>query len=406
MVAEAARLLSYEEALALVLKTKGSMGREVVALSNLVGRTLAEPLVSRFDQPYFDSSAVDGYAFAEKDVRLGLVGRTFDLSGELQAGSSISLELVPGSVARVFTGAPLPKGTGAVVMQEDIDRSGDRVAVRGAVELGEHVRRQGEEIRAGELLLAAPTLIAPAELGAIAAAGFTEAVVFRQPNVGLLVTGNELQTPGSELMPGQVFESNSHAISSALLAMGLPEPTIRQSSDNVDELSGVIQELLQSCDLLITTGGVSVGDYDLVRPVFQSLGVRQVFWGVAIKPGKPVYFGQTDRCSVFALPGNPVSALTAFLLFVRPLLLALQMHDPSLKTVRRKLTQELSKKAGRCEFVPARMDDSHADPMTGRASHKASSLVGANGFVVLAAQQTKAEKGAMVDVLPLNWGIG
>ncbi|MEQ1935344.1 MAG: gephyrin-like molybdotransferase Glp [Fimbriimonadaceae bacterium] len=404
MVAERAQLLSYEKAKWLVLESARPLGTEVLSLHQLLGRVLASPILARCDQPRFDASAVDGYAFLASDVSEGLKGRTFALVGELQAGSDTCVPMNRGECVRVFTGAPIPAHTGAVMMQEFVRRNGDSVCCLDGAQVGDHLRRQGDEFRAGDVAIAPLTLITPAVVGAIAACGEAEAEVFCLPKVGLLVTGNELGSPGSELKDGQIYESNSFALRSAILGLGLPEPLVRFCPDDHDSIREVLDELLESCDVLISSGGVSVGDYDLVRPVLEELGVKQVFWGVAIKPGKPLYFGKKERCAVFGLPGNPVSALTTFALFVRPHLNHLRGMSPVEFPVQRTLSHALFKKAGRMEFVPARMDDTCVEPMIHRGSHKTSSLLDVNGFVILDGQTTSVELGSIVEVLPLRWG--
>ncbi len=403
MVSDQAGLRSYEEALELVSENRLRLGEEVLPLDLLMGRTLSRAILARHNQPRFDSSAVDGYAFCEADIRSGLGDSSYKVLGEIAAGSADQMVVEPGHSVRVFTGAPLPIGTGAVVMQEYVQRDGELIWCAESVILGENVRREAEEARAGDSLVPARTIVTPAVIGVISAAGHIEAEVFRQPQIAILVTGNELAKPGSALETGQIFESNSFALSAAIRALGLPPPEVRFCRDTSDSLREVISELLSSCDILLTTGGVSVGDYDLVRPVLAELGVEEVFWGVAIKPGKPVFFGKrvtavAGETVVYGLPGNPVSALVAFMLFVKP------MIAETTSVVKRFLVTSIKKKRGRMEFVPATFDDDDVQPMTARASHKTTSLVGANGLIVLNEEVEEMELGAEVDVLPLTWG--
>lgn len=402
MVANRDGLVSYEEALTLTLDRARPLGAEEVPLDKLLGRVLLSPVAATCDLPPFDNSAVDGFAFSMSDVQDGVRWRSFRLVGESRAGTHVPESIGHGEALRVFTGAPLPPGTGAVAMQEVCVVDDGHVKVDEAVDIEDHVRRRGCEGHLGDTIVPQMILTPPA-IGAIASGGHSSATVFKQPTVGILVTGDELALPGSSLRPGQIFESNGTAIRAALLALGLLDPVVLRSKDDVRSVEGALRELLDSCDVVITSGGVSVGEHDVVRPALQSAKVDQVFWGVAIKPGKPMYYGRRGNCAVFGLPGNPVSALVTFRLFVQPYVNKISGWSAAEKRERHVLTQSLTKRSGRAEFVPCQIRADGAHPVVGRASHKASCLAEADGLVILGSEVEIAAAGEQVDVLRLQW---
>lgn len=376
---------------------------ETVPLAELHGRFLAEPVYARCDLPPFDNSAVDGFALTRHDVDEGVRWRPFKLVGEMRAGSPESLALHPGETIRVLTGAALPEGTAAVAMKEIATIEDGHVRFDDLIEAGEHVRRAGDELSKGDLVVNAMR-VTPPVLAAIAAAGVPEAKAWALPRVGILVTGDELARPGAPLRGSQIYESNSFGLESAANAFGASVQAVLRAPDDERAICKALERLLDDCDVVVTSGGVSVGDYDLVRTALSSLGVEEGFWRVAIKPGKPIYFGRRGGTAVFGLPGNPVSAMVTFHLFVRPYLLALGgdlTPDPHFQLP---LTESLTKKPGRTEFVPCKVTASGVDPEVGRASHKASLLATADGLAVLPREGAEFARGEMVDVIPLRWG--
>lgn len=404
MVAEKSSMIDFDEALELVLSNANQLSTEIVAIEHLLGRNLAKPVFSICDLPLFDNSAVDGYALTASDIETGIRGASFELVGEMRAGCTGSVELSNGQVARVFTGAPVPIGTGGVAMQEIATTNGTTVRFGEEIEVGNHVRMRGEEVRIGEVLVGCG-VVNPATIGALAAGGIREAEVYRQPVIGILVSGDELASEGTEPEPGQIFESNGESLSAAVQSMGFSKPRIVRCPDDLHVTVAALSDLIDQSDLVITTGGVSVGDHDVLRPAFDRLGVRQVFWSVAIKPGKPLYFGRTDRCAVFGLPGNPVSALTTYYLFVKPYLNKVSGQASTRSRRSMTLMADLEKKPGRTEFVPCRIGSIGAHPMVGRASHKASCLSDANGFIILEKESEFMRAGSIVDVMEVIWGL-
>ncbi|MBV6459046.1 MAG: Molybdopterin molybdenumtransferase 2 [Fimbriimonadaceae bacterium] len=404
MIAEAATLIDFEDALRIVRSEAHPMPTEVVELPYLLGRVLAKPIHTRYDQPPFDNSAVDGFAICPADIQAGTDHRSFLIRGEMPAGSAEEFRLEPGETVRVFTGGALPANTGGIVMKEfaEVEGSSARFTVAGA--MGDHIRFGGSEARAGEAFVQ-PGLITPPVMAALAVAGASQADVFALPKVGILVTGSELVSPGESLARGQTYECNGTALAGAIRALGFHDPTVLRVDDTVESTTSALKRLMQNCDVLITSGGISVGEYDLVRRCLGNLGAREYFWQVAMKPGKPVYFGRAGDCAIFGLPGNPVSALVTFSLLVRPYLRAICGLPDERSSLCLPTTESLQKKAGRTEFVPCLWDQEGAEPILGRASHKTSCLAEANGLLVLPKDLDSLPAGESANVIELRWGM-
>lgn len=411
MATEGAGLVDYSQALETVLAHAVPLGAENCPLDRLLGRVTAEPVASLADMPRFDTSAVDGYGVHRDDIpRFGGDPVTLPVVGTAAAGSDpTAINLGPGEVVRILTGAALPAGVAAVVMQEDVSVEGGRATFSRAVRLGQHVRERGEEFAAGDTVVPAGLVVTPGVVAAIAAAGHASAAVAARPRVGLLVTGEELAAPGSPLGPGQIYESNSYGLAAALAAMGYPSPLVVRTPDRADETRRGLAQLLGECDVVITSGGVSVGEFDIVKSELGELAVETLLWRVAIKPGKPFYFGRLARpsgpCIVFGLPGNPVAAMVTFHMLVRPYLLAVQglaappvMHEA-------RLSAPLRKKAGRMEFVPCRVEDGVADPVVKRGSHMPGGLVGVNALLLFPRELEDLAEGDAVATTPLIGGL-
>lgn len=396
------RLLSFDEALAHVLSDADLLGIEPIKVEALLGRTLAEPIATTCDLPLFDNSAVDGYAITEQDLA-SEPGKRLALVGESKAGSTCSAELSPGTAIRVFTGAPIPKFTAAVVMQEHVELDGSEIRVDIIPEKGANIRRQGEEALAGTEIIPRGTVVGPSVLAALCSAGISEVAAVRLPKIGLLVTGDELLAPGKTLGPGQVYESNGFALGAAVRMLRI-EPILSHAPDEKVSLEAEFRNLIDQCDVVITSGGVSVGGFDLVREVFRSTGIEERFWGVALKPGKPFYFGKHGTRAVFGLPGNPVSALTTFFLLVRPYLQKICGRRHEFTWFEKQLNGDLYKATHRTEFVPGRTEGDSIVPLVGRASHKSTCLAEADALILFPESASQLESGARVNVISLRWG--
>jgi molybdopterin molybdotransferase len=320
-------VLSVAEALERVLAGVPVLGAESVPIGEALGRVLAEPIVAGREIPPWDNSSMDGYALRAADTRTASPVHpvTLPIVGEVAAGKVAPRELGPGEAYRILTGAPLPPGSDAVVPQEEIQRDGARVALRRPVERGAYVRPRGEDIRSDERVIDPGTVLRPAALGVLAALGRGRVQVHRRPTVAIVSTGDELVPPEAPLGPGQIPDSNTYTLSGLVAEAGAIPLGLGIAPDRREELVDRFRQGLQA-DVLVSSAGVSVGDRDFVREAVEALGVRLDFWKVNMRPGKPLTFGRLGEHFFFGLPGNPVSSMVTFELFVRPVLRRLGGH--------------------------------------------------------------------------------
>ncbi|MDP2792627.1 MAG: molybdopterin molybdotransferase MoeA [Sulfurisoma sp.] len=311
-------LLSFDDALARLLDAAQPLTEtEAAPLLEADGRVLAAPLLSGLDVPPLDNSAMDGYALRCADVLAA--GTRLPVSQRIPAGS-VGHHLAPGSAARIFTGAPVPEGADAVVMQERCERDGDDVIVNHAPRDGENIRRRGEDIRAGAEILAAGTLLTPQALGLAASIGVPRAPTFRRLRVALFFTGDELADPGESLKPGAIYNSNRYVLRAALERLGCAVTDLGIVPDTLEATREALRRASAASDLIVTSGGVSVGEEDHVKPAVEAEGELGL-WKLAIKPGKPLAFGRVGDVDFVGLPGNPVSSFVTFVMLVRPFIL-------------------------------------------------------------------------------------
>jgi molybdopterin molybdotransferase len=346
-------LASVDDALALILEhARPALERERVPLMDAVGRVLPVDLWSGIDVPPMDNSAVDGYALRAEDVRTA--GSILPVTQRIAAGST-GTALEPGTAARVFTGAPIPPGADAVVMQEDCRSEGAAVAVTVPVVAGANVRRAGEDIEAGERVLRAGRRLLPQDIGVVASTGVSSVIVNRRLRVGILSTGSELVEPGEPADPGQIYNSNRYTLRALLERLGCDVVDRGIVHDGLDTTRTVLAQLAGQVDVVISTGGVSVGEEDHVRAALESLG-EVLLWGVAMKPGKPLVFATVGESAFIGLPGNPVALYVAFCVFARPFILCAQGCS---EVLARPLTVQAgfdaARPARRCEYLRARV---------------------------------------------------
>jgi molybdopterin molybdotransferase len=376
-------LLGIDEALELVLARVQPLEGEQVALDGLLGRTLAADARAAVDLPSFPSSAMDGYAVRAVDApgTLAIVGRS-------AAGRPADRRLGAGEAIEISTGAVVPEGADAVVPVELTQPAGEAaVTVAEPVDEGDNVRPVGGDARAGDVVVEAGTRLGPAQIGALAAAGLPAASCARRPRVNVLATGTELRRPGEQLRPGEIYESNTALLAAQLFELGAVVDVASPVADDAAATEAALERAL-AADVVVTSGGVSVGPHDLVRATLAGLGVEEVFWRVAVKPGKPVAFGVRGRTLVFGLPGNPVSALVGFELLVRPALLALQgrrnCRPPFLPG---RLLTPLRRNRARDELVRARSrvegEAVVLAPLPGQDSHMIVRAAGADALVLV-----------------------
>ncbi|MFL6035942.1 MAG: gephyrin-like molybdotransferase Glp [Gaiellaceae bacterium] len=375
-----ATLLSVDEARRLILERVTPLPPEAVPLAEAAGRVLAENARAAVDLPPFPSSAMDGFALRAADApgRLPVVAR-------IAAGHPAPRPLAPGEAMGIATGGVVPEGADAVAPIEVVTDAGEVVEVP-SVESGAHVRPRGGDLARGDAVVEAGAILRPAELAALAAVGIAEVACARRPRTAVVTTGSELRRPGDSLAPGQIFESNGVMLAAALASAGaVVEPQVSVADDETAHREALERGL--EADVLVTSGGVSVGPHDLVRRIERELGVEEVFWRVAVKPGKPVSFGVRGSTLVFGLPGNPVSSLVGFELFVRPALLALQgARDPGPPFQPGVLGASVRRNSQRDEFLRARVrsdgDRAVLEPLTGQESHMIARAAAADALVL------------------------
>jgi molybdopterin molybdotransferase len=375
-------LISFEDAQRLVLEHVSPLPAAPIALAEAYGRVVAEDVRSAVDLPPFDSSAMDGFAVRAEDTP-GVLPVVFHVA----AGSPAPRPLEPGEAMGIGTGGALPFGADAVIPIEYVVQNDNRVEIPEAVDVGANVRPVGGDLRLDDVVVSAGTVLGPAHVGALAASGVAQVSCARRPRAAVLATGSELRTPGEPLRPGQIYEANGLILDAQLRSAGAEVDRLPSVADDEDAHREAIARGLQA-DLLLTTGGVSVGVHDLVRQVEADLGVREVFWGVSVKPGKPISFGVREGRLVFGLPGNPVSALVGFELFVRPAVRALQgAAAPGPEWERGRLAESVRANPARDELVRARarVDDEGItlEPLAGRESHMIARAAGANALVLV-----------------------
>jgi molybdopterin molybdotransferase len=398
-------MLELEDAVERILSTLPPVQAETVPLPEASRRVLVEGLIAPINLPVFDNSAMDGYAVRAEDLQGASSKSPVDLRliGRVAAGETFSSTVLPGTCVRLFTGSPLPKGADAVLMQEDTvvdDANYEKILCLDAVKPWENVRLQGEDIKAGAIVGQKGDVVSAQRLGVLAALGISEISVGRRPVVGLLATGSELVEPGQQLQPGKIYESNRRMLGALLAEAGAISRIYPLVVDTASATQAALEKALSECDLVVTSGGVSVGEMDFVKGAFEQLGGNLQFWKVSIKPGRPFVFGRCREKFLFGLPGNPVSAWVTFLLLVRPALLRWQgAKDIGLKIQRGVLDEPLSNNGDRRHFMRVIIDPAGKVRSAGtQASHMLSSLGEANGLVDIS-PRTNLPTGSPVSVL-------
>jgi molybdopterin molybdotransferase len=397
-------LIAFEEAQRIVLERAKPLDAERVPIERAAGRVLAEPAVAAVDLPPFPSSAMDGFALRAEDT--GGAPLELPVVEEVAAGSPAGRPLAAGEAMAISTGGAVPEGADSVVPVELVEERNGRVGVREPVSEGANVRGRGGDVRAGDTVLEPGMRLGPAQVGALAAAGISEVRCAKRPRVGILVTGSELRQPGEELAAGQIYESNGLLLATALQLAGAVPAQLGVVSDEPAELERSMERALLGFDMLVTTGGASVGVHDLVRETQKKLRVEELFWGVAMKPGKPVAFGVRRDHLVFNLPGNPVSALVTFEVLVRPAVEALQgIQDPRAAYSRGRLAAPIRRNERRTEFVRAvsrrEGDEVLVEPLSGQESHMIARTARADILVLVEAGEGELAAGDEIRFLRL-----
>jgi len=389
-------MISVQEAKKIISENVSSLEPVTLFLQESAGLILAEDVYALMDIPAFPQSSMDGYAFSfegwKKHKRL-------KIAGEVAAGSKETFTLEPKNTVRIFTGAAVPAGADTVIMQEKIQVENGELKIEDeTLQQGNSVRLKASEIKAGELALGKESLLSPAAIGFLAGIGITEVKVYPNPSITIVITGDELQQPGEPLQLGQVYESNSFALKAVLQQLHMESIQILYATDKPEIVTGTLKKALEKSDVVLLTGGISVGDYDFVLQAATECGVEKLFHKIKQRPGKPLYFGKKGNKLVFGLPGNPSSVLTCFYQYVVPALEKSAKRKTILQTVRAPLSRSFQKAQGLTHFLKGRYDDNFATPLDAQESYRLSSFAKANCLIQVDEEITFLSEGELVTI--------
>lgn len=390
-------MISVSEAKTLVRENTTLLDSCTVSLYDATGLILSEDIFATIDVPSFDQSAMDGYGFRLDDLK---ERPSLTINGEVPAGVFPTAPLLPGTAVRIYTGAPVPVGCDTVVMQEKVAVEQGQLFVHDTqLKKGSNIRLQASQTQKGDLALKAGSKISPGAAGFLAGLGVDKVNVFRTPNVNIITTGKELNTPGQPLGFGKVYECNSYSLNAALNEMNIHPKTILTVEDDETETTRVIKNTLAECDILILSGGVSVGDYDFVSKALDNCGVQPIFHKVKQKPGKPIYFGKYKNTLIFGLPGNPSALLTCFYEYIMPAIKKMMGSETDGDEKRYlPLSVPFSKKEGLTFFLKGKMTEKEVEPLHAQESYLMSSFAVANCIIQLDENSTEFKKGDLVEV--------
>jgi len=389
-------MISVTEAKEKIINNTATLAPVKSVLSFAAGKVLAEDVYSPIDIPAFDQSSMDGYAFSFNDWQSNPL---LEVKGEIAAGSHEVAALTAGSAVRIFTGAAVPPGADTVVMQEKIKIQNDHLVVEdGTVSQGLNIRIMGSEIKAGEMAMAKDSVLTPAAIGFLASVGIIEVLIYPNPSISIIVTGNELQVPGNPLQPGQVYESNSFSLQAALKQLHITDVKVYKAEDTLEKVTQVLKEAMERSDIVFLTGGVSVGDYDFVASAAEQNGIEKVFHKIKQRPGKPLYFGKMHNKLIFGLPGNPASVLTCFYEYAEPALKKMVKQKTGMQITQAPLAGPFKKAAGLTHFLKGYYDGKTATALHAQESYRLSSFANANCLIKIDEEVTMCDKGEPVEI--------
>lgn len=400
-------LMSADDALKFLIDSaRVSEHTETTSLDESIGRVLSEDIHSKINVPGFDNSAMDGYTIALDEKNLNSTNQTFSVVDRIAAGSTGN-ELKKGNAARIFTGAPIPKGANTVVMQEECQASedGSEIIIRRSIDLNENIRPTGNDILKNDVILKTGKKIEPEDISLAASVGIAELHVFKRLKVGVFFTGDELVEPGNSLTAGKIYNSNRYALVALLKNAGCEILNLGNIKDNFDSTCGALEKLSKGCDLIMTTGGVSVGEEDHVKPAVEKLGSLNL-WKIKMKPGKPLAYGQVRNIPFIGLPGNPVSSFVTYCIFALPYIKKMQGNS-NFKNVPIKVKTNFDCKRAkpRREYARVQIDYSSENPMASlypkQGSDVMSSIVWADGIIEIP-ENTTFDSGTILDYYPLS----
>jgi len=400
-------LMSTDDALTLLFDSAiVSTQTEISSLDSSIGRILAQDICSNINVPGFDNSSMDGYTIALDENNTSMTNQSFDVVDRITAGSTGN-ELKRGNAARIFTGAPIPPGANTVVMQEECQASddGSQITIKRAINLKENIRPTGNDILKNDVILSAGKKIEPQDIALAASVGIAELEVFKKLKVGVFFTGDELVEPGKPLTPGKIYNSNRYALVALLNKAGCDVINLGNIKDNLDSTCNALERLSSECDLIITSGGVSVGEEDHVKPAVEKLG-KLSLWRIKMKPGKPLAYGQVRNIPFIGLPGNPVSSFVTYCIFALPFIKKMQGNSNfKTETIKVKANFDCKRAKPRREFARVRIDYSSEIPLANlypkQGSDVMSSIVWADGFIEIP-ENTTFENGTILNYYPLT----
>ncbi len=393
-------MISVESALHIVQKNiQSTQIREKKTVSEAAGCVLFDDIISPINMPPFRQSAMDGYALSLDN------NKTYTVIGEVKAGDNYQPKLNIGEAVRIFTGAPVPNTSNAIIMQERTTVQNQLLTIDGEVLVNENIRPLGEQVKKDEIALKKGTLLTSAAIAFLASLGITEVMVYKKPTIAIVVTGNELAEAGQSLNYGQIYESNSLMLVTSLKHLGYQKVSTYKVSDNYKNTLSVLGKVISNHDVIIVSGGISVGDYDFVGKALQELKVEQLFYKVKQKPGKPLFFGKNRDTTVFALPGNPAAALSCFYMYVYPALQKISGQvNFSLPKIMVKSKSNYTKKGERAQFLKAVYANEMVEVLDGQNSSMLRTFALANALVFLpeTAVSIKTNDYVEVNLLPIN----
>lgn len=390
-------MITVSQAIENINQVTRSLNSIKIDVSDGLNKILAETVYSPIHMPPFNQSAMDGYALGD------VTSESYQLIGEVKAGDNPeNLSLSKGQAVRIFTGGVVPNGAITVAQQEIVERSDNTIHLTTSIVENINIRPKGEQIIEGQLALEKGTLITPATIGFLYGIGIDKICVYSSPKIAIIATGSELVSPGQKLTLGQIYESNSFALKAAIETLGV-EASIISVKDNYEITRDAIKQALENNDMVLTSGGISVGDYDFVGDAFQEVGVKEHFYKVQQKPGKPLFFGQKDDTAVFGLPGNPASALSCFYVYVMPTIKKMMGHTDSFdERENATLTSSYARKGSFTHFLKAHIKDNKVTVLNAQSSAMLSSFAAANCLACFPGEQENWNAGDTIQVIRID----
>lgn len=390
-------MVTVSEALSKIEQATKPLDLVEISVADGLNKIIAEDILSPIHMPPFNQSAMDGYALGD------ISSNSYELIGEIKAGDDADkFVLTKGQAIRIFTGAMVPKGTISVAQQEIIARTNNTIKLTTSIVENKNIRPKGEQIKEGSLALTKGTLITPATIGFLYGIGVARISVFSSPKVAIIATGSELVSPGENLKPGQIFESNSFSLKAAIESLGV-NASIVSVEDNYERTRDAIRKALENNDIILTSGGISVGDYDFVGAAFKEIGVQEHFYKVQQKPGKPLFFGQKNQSFVFGLPGNPASALSCFYVYVMPTIKKMLGHSDTFnQREEMMLTNSYSRKGNFTHFLKAHTKGNKVTILNAQSSAMLSSFAAANCLACFPSNKEIWETEDRIEIIRIN----